>query len=67
MNRMHESLQLFKDTCNSYYFSDASVILFLNKNDLFQDKIKKVDLKVCFDDYTGMSELGTLLKILRRR
>lgn len=53
VNRMHESLQLFQETCSSPFFAEASIILFLNKDDLFRDKIKKVDLKCCFSDYTG--------------
>mmetsp|Transcript_9591 Transcript_9591/g.13203 ORF Transcript_9591/g.13203 Transcript_9591/m.13203 type:complete len:356 (+) Transcript_9591:128-1195(+) len=52
-NRMHESLKLFKEICNSRWFIDTSMILFLNKKDLFQDKIKKIDLNVCFEDYKG--------------
>jgi GTPase SAR1 family protein len=52
-NRMHESLKLFREICNSKWFTDTAMILFLNKRDLFADKIKKVDLKVAFDDYNG--------------
>jgi len=52
-NRMHESLKLFKEICNSRWFTDTSMILFLNKRDLFEEKIKRVDLNACFDDYTG--------------
>lgn len=52
-NRMHESLKLFKEICNSRWFVDTSMILFLNKRDLFEEKVKRVDLKVCFTDYTG--------------
>jgi len=52
-NRMHESLKLFKEICNSRWFTDTSMILFLNKRDLFEDKIKRVDLNVCFEDYNG--------------
>jgi len=29
------------------------MILFLNKRDLFAEKIKKVDLNVCFPQYSG--------------
>jgi len=29
------------------------MILFLNKRDLFEEKIKKTDLSVTFDDYKG--------------
>jgi len=50
-NRIMEALDLFDKTCNSKWFVNANIILFLNKRDLFEDKIKKVDLKVCFPDY----------------
>jgi len=52
-NRMMESLKLFKEICNSKWFTETSMILFLNKKDLFAEKIKKVDLKICFTDYNG--------------
>lgn len=52
-NRMHESLNVFNNICNSKWFVNTSIILFLNKKDLFQEKIKKVPLKVCFEDYKG--------------
>lgn len=51
---MHESLKLFKDICNAKWFNDTTIILFLNKKDLFQKKIETVPLKICFEDYTGL-------------
>ena len=57
VNRMHESITLFEEICNCQWFNGTSVILFLNKIDLFKDKIKKVDLKVCFEEYTGKFSL----------
>jgi len=52
-NRMKESLLLFDELCNSSWFKTTPFILFLNKTDIFQEKIKTVDLKVCFENYTG--------------
>jgi len=52
-NRMHESLLLFKNICNSPWFQSTPIIIFLNKRDIFSDKIKTVDLKVCFPEYDG--------------
>src|SRR3989338_2590712 len=52
VNRMHESIMLFDEICNSGWFTSTSIILFLNKADLFQQKITHIDLKVCFPDYT---------------
>ncbi|XP_077787881.1 guanine nucleotide-binding protein G(o) subunit alpha isoform X3 [Podarcis muralis] len=52
-NRMHESLKLFDSICNNKWFTDTSIILFLNKKDIFEEKIKKSALTICFPDYTG--------------
>lgn len=52
-NRMQESLKLFDSICNNKWFTDTSIILFLNKKDLFEDKIKKSPLTICFAEYTG--------------
>ena len=53
-NRMQQSLKLFKEICNNKWFTNTSMILFLNKKDLFEEKISRVDLSVCFPEYTGM-------------
>jgi len=52
-NRMIESLNLFEEICNSRWFRETSMILFLNKRDLFQDKIQNVSLRTCFENYDG--------------
>ena len=52
-NRMHESLKLFDSICNNKWFTDTSIILFLNKKDLFEEKIKKSPLTICFPEYSG--------------
>lgn len=51
---MQESLKLFDSICNNKWFTDTSIILFLNKKDLFEEKIKKSPLTICFPEYTGM-------------
>eukprot|EP00457_Paulinella_chromatophora_P009207 gb/GEZN01009264.1/.p1 GENE.gb/GEZN01009264.1/~~gb/GEZN01009264.1/.p1 ORF type:complete len:354 (-),score=22.47 gb/GEZN01009264.1/:8-1069(-) len=52
-NRLHEALDLFQEICNSRWFLKTATILFLNKNDLFKEKIKRVDMNCCFEDYDG--------------
>lgn len=54
---MHESLKLFDSICNNKWFTDTSIILFLNKKDIFEEKIKKSPLTICFPEYTGRSLL----------
>lgn len=53
MNRMMESMKLFDSICNNKWFTDTSIILFLNKKDLFEEKIKKSPLTTCFPEYSG--------------
>jgi len=51
MNRMEETLKLFNEICNARWFVETSLILFLNKRDLFEEKIKRVPLTKFFKDY----------------
>lgn len=53
MNRMIESMKLFDSICNSKWFVDTSIILFLNKKDLFEEKITRSPLSICFPEYKG--------------
>ncbi|KAJ8041779.1 Guanine nucleotide-binding protein G(o) subunit alpha [Holothuria leucospilota] len=55
-NRMKESLKLFDSICNNKWFTQTSIILFLNKKDLFEEKITKSPLTICFKNYTGPNE-----------
>ncbi|XGW01595.1 hypothetical protein V3C99_014038 [Haemonchus contortus] len=53
-NRMQESLQLFRQVINNKYFVNTSVILFLNKKDLFEKKIGHgKSLRIAFPNYKG--------------
>jgi len=53
VNRMQEALTLFDSICNSRWFVKTSMILFLNKTDLFKDKLLKSPMKDYFPDYEG--------------
>jgi len=55
-NRMEEALNLFEEICNSRWFKKTSMILMLNKRDLFAEKIKQVSLTVCFPAYAGTND-----------
>jgi guanine nucleotide-binding protein G(i) subunit alpha len=51
---MDESLVLFDSICNSKWFKNTSIILFLNKVDLFREKIENGHLlSNTFPDYQG--------------
>ena len=58
---MQESLKLFDSICNNTWFGDTSIILFLNKKDLFEEKILHSPLTICFPEYSGKSEKKNLI------
>ncbi|VDB95884.1 unnamed protein product [Peniophora sp. CBMAI 1063] len=57
-NRMAESLVLFDSVINSRWFLRTSIILFLNKIDVFKSKLPKVPLEKFFPEYTGGSDVN---------
>jgi len=52
-NRIEEALELFEEIANNKWFANTSVILFLNKRDIFKEKIHRVPLKNYFNEYEG--------------
>jgi len=54
-NSMTDSIELFGSICNNEYFKETAMILFLNKKDLFAEKIKTVPITECpdFSYYDG--------------
>jgi GTPase SAR1 family protein len=54
-NRMVEALELFRSICNNRAFANTSVMLFLNKRDIFQEKLQYSDIAAQkpFADYGG--------------
>src|ERR1700761_8043207 len=54
-NQMHEALMLFESIANSKYFERSALILFLNKMDIFREKIMsgKAPIREHFPDFTG--------------
>jgi len=52
-NRMEEAISLFDQIVNSRWFADTSMILFLNKKDLFEMKLAKAKIKDHFPEYDG--------------
>ncbi|KAK5112336.1 G protein alpha subunit [Meristemomyces frigidus] len=63
-NRMMESLVLFDSVVNSRWFMRTSIILFLNKVDLFRAKLKKSPLQTYFPDYSGGDDVNRAAKYL---
>ncbi|KAI9454674.1 G-protein alpha subunit [Lactarius psammicola] len=57
-NRMAESLVLFESVVNSRWFLHTSIVLFLNKIDVFKTKLPKVPLDKYFPEYTGGADVN---------
>jgi guanine nucleotide-binding protein subunit alpha len=55
-NRLVESIRLFESIVNSRWFLNTSIMLFLNKVDLFKIKVEHVPVERYFPDYKGKSQ-----------
>ncbi|KAH0828873.1 guanine nucleotide binding protein, alpha subunit [Lanmaoa asiatica] len=63
-NRMAESLILFESVINSRWFLRTSIILFLNKIDVFKTKLPKVPLEKYFPEYSGGADINKAAKYI---
>jgi len=59
-----ESLVLFDSVVNSRWFMRTSIILFLNKVDLFKQKLARSPLSNYFPDYSGGNDVNRAAKYL---
>ncbi|KAF2071505.1 hypothetical protein CYY_007183 [Polysphondylium violaceum] len=66
-NRMHDSLKLWTEIINNPFFKMTTFVLFLNKNDLFREKILKAPLSNVFPDYQGGFNYEKGLEFIRNK
>lgn len=52
-NQMHEAMMLFESLVNGMWFKEKPIILFMNKIDLFREKLYRSPVSGFFPDYTG--------------
>jgi len=67
-NRMDESLKLFQEIATSKWFVSTPIILFLNKKDLFEEKIAQKPITLCpsFKSYEGKTDAESVLKYIEK-
>ncbi|KAJ6241960.1 g protein alpha i subunit [Anaeramoeba flamelloides] len=66
-NRMKESMLLFSDICNSRWFRKNPMVLFFNKMDIFEEKIKVSPLNKLFPDYQGGADVEEGKKFIQQQ
>ncbi|KAJ7459635.1 heterotrimeric G protein alpha subunit A [Mycena galericulata] len=65
--RMRESISLFESVVNSRWFLRTSVVLFLNKLDVFERKLLNTPLERHFPEYAGGTDQQTAAKFVLSR
>lgn len=66
-NRLKESLALFDSVVNSRWFARTSIVLFLNKIDVFAKKLPYSPLENHFPDYNGGNNINKAAKYILYR
>ncbi|KAJ2138433.1 guanine nucleotide-binding protein subunit alpha [Coemansia sp. RSA 788] len=67
VNRMQEALTLFDSICNSRWFVKTSIILFLNKMDIFHEKLPHSPMRKYFPDYDGGNDPDAASEYILKR
>jgi len=67
-NRLVEALELFDEICNSNWFEKTTMILLLNKRDIFEDKVTTVPLSECpaLVEYDGPMEYDSCADFIQQ-
>ncbi|CAB16244.1 Guanine nucleotide-binding protein alpha-2 subunit [Schizosaccharomyces pombe] len=63
-NRLVESISLFDSIINSQWFMHSSIILFLNKFDLFRKKLEHVPFQDYFPQYEGKNSVKSITRYI---
>lgn len=66
-NRMEKSIDLFNLVVNSKWFSSTSILLFLNKIDIFTEKLIYSSMKLFFPDYEGNNTSNDAIRYFLKR
>jgi GTPase SAR1 family protein len=66
-NRMEEAIGLFRGIVNLPAFKDSHIILFLNKSDLFKQKVGKYKIKDYFKDYEGNETESEAIEFFKKK
>eukprot|EP00008_Paramoeba_atlantica_P010153 CAMPEP_0201488292 /NCGR_PEP_ID=MMETSP0151_2-20130828/17873_1 /ASSEMBLY_ACC=CAM_ASM_000257 /TAXON_ID=200890 /ORGANISM="Paramoeba atlantica, Strain 621/1 / CCAP 1560/9" /LENGTH=355 /DNA_ID=CAMNT_0047873551 /DNA_START=58 /DNA_END=1125 /DNA_ORIENTATION=+ len=69
VNRMQESFRLFTEIVNSKWFTETPVILFLNKRDIFKEKIEKNEhpLSNVFPEFPGGDSYDEAVEFIKKK
>jgi len=64
VNAMDETLKVFEETMNMEWCENSDVIVFLNKVDLFKEKLEQCPITLFWDDYTGPLDYDSCISFI---
>jgi GTPase SAR1 family protein len=64
-NRLEDSVELFNSMYHNEFLRKCSFILFLNKKDIFEEKLRHVSLSKFFPGYAGDNTFSTASDFIR--
>jgi guanine nucleotide-binding protein G(i) subunit alpha len=65
LSRLEEPVDLFREVARSHWFRSTVMLVFMNKTDLFKEKLKTVPLKDHFSDYLGDNSFDSAFRLKR--
>uniref|UniRef100_A0A1I7WLE9 G-protein alpha subunit n=1 Tax=Heterorhabditis bacteriophora TaxID=37862 RepID=A0A1I7WLE9_HETBA len=66
-NRMLQNFEIFRTIVQSDFFKNATVVLFLNKYDVFRDKLNSSPLQKCWSHYNGDNSVDDATEFMKKQ
>jgi len=67
LNRLLSSLKHLDEISSCDWFRTSTMVILLNKTDLLREKLKTIDLSVCFHDYTGGNDYSRAIEFIKNK
>ncbi|KAL2916617.1 hypothetical protein HK105_203729 [Polyrhizophydium stewartii] len=67
VNRMHDALLLFKEIANNPHLMRKPMLLFFNKRDILERKLRYNQVSTYFPDYKGPNEASAVTEFFKQR
>ncbi|CAJ0583577.1 unnamed protein product, partial [Mesorhabditis spiculigera] len=66
-NRMLQNFEIFRTIVTSDFFRHCAVVLFMNKYDIFREKLTRASLRGCYPEYKGDNSVEDATAFLQKK
>jgi len=65
--RLDETFKVYDEVVNNRFFKNKPIIVFLNKNDIFEDKMKKRHISTYYPEFPSTASAADVIELLKKK